>query len=233
MQYVRYGKPTGTSMASIKKSMKGKSRLAPFVPSRPFANARLNAQELKGVDTSIATTIDSTTEVINNTLNLITQGDSFNNREGATVMLKSIEITGRLDLLPATATSSTGVAYIWIVLDRQPNGAAATATGTTGYLTSANAYEALPTIPLQYRFKTLGKICVDLTAQAGVSGAYNPTAKPISFYKKFKKPIEVRFTGNAGSIADIATNNIFLVAGSSDVDDLISFGGTARVRFTG
>lgn len=233
MQYARYGKPTGTSMASIKKSMRGKSRLPPFVPSRPSANAQLNRQELKGIDTAIGTTIDSTTELVTASCNIITQGDSFNNREGATVLLKSIEMVGRLDLLPAAAATSTGVAYIWIVLDRQPNGANATATGTGGYLTSTVANEALPTIPLQYRFKTLGKLVVPLTAQAGVSGAYNPTAVPISFYKKFKKPIEVRFTGNAGSIADVATNNICMFAGSSDVDDLISFGGTFRVRFTG
>lgn len=224
--------PAGTYKTYAQASKRNKRDASPRQKIQR-QNASLNRQELKGIDTNIGTTIDSTTEVITNTCNLITQGDSFNNREGATVLLKSVELTGRLDLLPAANTTAAGCAYIWIVLDKQPNGAAATATGTTGYLTSSVANEAFPTIPLQYRFKTLGKLVIPLSATAGVSGAYNNIVGPVSFYKRFKKPIEVRFTGNAGTIADIATNNIFLVAGSSDVDDLISFGGTVRVRFTG
>lgn len=230
----RYYKPTGVSQAAFTQRMRGQGRLAPFVPPRlKRQNAMAwNRAELKGIDTTIGTNVDSTTEVITNTCNLITQGDSFNNREGATVLLKSIEITGRANLVAGASANATGCMYLWVVLDKQPNGAALTATGATGYLTTATANEALPTIPMQYRFKTLGKIRLDFSATAGVTTAYNNQSQSFTWFKKFKKPIEVRFTANAGAITDIATNNIALVAGASDVDDLISLGGTVRVRFT-
>lgn len=220
--------------AEAKAKRRTQARLPFFVPPRLKRQNAMswNRAELKAVDTQLSFTLDSTTEVVQGTVNLATQGDSFNNREGATILMKSIEITGRMNLVPTTSANATGVAYLWIVLDKQPNGAALTATGATGYLTSTVANEALPTIPLQYRFKTLGKIRIDFSATAGVSTAYNNQAQSFTFYKRFKTPIEVRYTANAGTIADIATNNIAIVGGSSDVDDLISVGGTVRVRFT-
>lgn len=193
----------------------------------------MNQQELKVLDTSISTLIDTTTEVVNNTLNLVTQGDSFNNRDGATIQISSVQIVGRVTQVPGAAATSAPIAYIWLVWDKQPNGAAATATGATGYLTSATANEALPTVPLQYRFKTLKRWVIPLSSQAGVTTAYNNVSQEVEFFKKFKTPIEVRFTANAGTIADIASNNLLLIAGAADSDDTITFGGTARIRFTG
>lgn len=226
----RPSKPTGSPTYPKRKAQ---ARMKPFVPRRPNAQRLLNKAEVKGIDTNISTLVDSTTEVITNTCNLITQGDSFNNREGATVMIKSVQIQGRVTQVPAAAATSAGVFYLWVVLDKQPNGAALTATGATGYLTTTTANEALPTIPMQYRFKTLGKIVIPMNSQAGVTTAYNNRAEDVSWYYKFKTPLEVRFTANAGTIADIATNNIALVCGASDTDDTMSFGGTVRVRFTG
>jgi len=204
--------------------------MKPFTPYRNTKSQQLlNKQELKFLDTSISTTLDTTVEVTNN-LCIVTQGDANNNRDGAVIRVKSVQITGRLAQVPGAAATSAGVAYIWLVLDRQPNGAS---LAVTNYLTTTSAPEALPLVANQYRFKTLAKLAVPLNSQAGVTTAYNNCAMPVDIFYRFKTPIEVRYTANAGAITDVSTNNIALVTGAADVDDTISFVGTARIRFTG
>lgn len=224
-------------MFSQRKKRMMASRLTPFTPPRPpSAKAVLNSQELKYCDTQITTTIDATTEVINSSLNIIPQGDTASSRDGNIVEVKSIEITGRLAFVPAAAATASTIVCIWVVLDRQPNGAAMSATGaSTSYLTSIDgaATSMLPLPPNQWRFKTIAKFVIPLMATAGVTTAYNNSSAPITLYKKFKKPIQIRMIANGGTIADISTNNFAIVAGASDSDDLVSFTGQTRLRYTG
>lgn len=202
-------------------------------PFKPYRNTRtqqlLNKQELKFLDTAVGITLDTTVEQVT-TFNAITQGDANNNRDGSVVQVKSVQIQGRVANIPAAAATSAGIAYIWVVLDRQPNGAAPT---VTDYLIGTTAPTALPLVNNQYRFKTLGKIVIPLNSQAGVTTAYNNQSMPVEWYKSFKTPIEVRFNGNAGTVADVTTNNIHLIAGAADADDIIAFNANLRIRFTG
>lgn len=213
---------------------KARRARAPWQPPRPARPPPIDIPEMKALNTALSFNFDNTAGTEITSLNLVTQGDSFDNRDGATIKISSLEIVGRLFCTPAAATSSAPTAYMWVVLDRQPNGAAATGAGAnTAYLTSTDAPTALPVIPMQYRFKTVWRMAISLPSQAGVSGAYNGMSAPVHFYKKFKKPIEVRFSANTSSIADIQTNNFFIVAGLSDADDTVTFNGTSRIRFTG
>ena len=202
-------------------------------PFTPYRNTRseqlLNKQELKFLDTAISTTLDTTLESINN-IALVTTGDTNSNRDGSSIYVKSIEITGRVANVPAAAATSAGIAWLWIVLDRQPNGAS---VAIADYLTSTTANTALPLVANQDRFKTLGKIIIPLVAQAGVTTAYNNSSMPVQWYYRFKKPLKIRYTASAGAITDLSTNNLAIVGGAADVDDLIAFNGTARIRFTG
>ena len=202
-------------------------------PFTPYRNTRseqlLNRQELKFLDTAISTTLDTTLESINN-IAIVTQGDANNNRDGSSIYVKSIEITGRVANVPAAAATSAGIAWLWIVQDRQPNGAS---VAIADYLTTTVANTALPLVANQDRFKTLGKIIIPLNSQAGVTTAYNNQSQPVQWYYRFKKPLKIRYTGNAGTIADCSTNNLAIVGGAADSDDLIAFNGTARIRFTG
>jgi len=45
----------------------------------------------------------------------------------------------------------------------------------------------------------------------------------IDEYIEFKKPLEIRYTASAGAITDIASQNIFLIAGAtSGIDDTVT-----------
>jgi len=236
MQYARYGKPTGTSIAAIQAKMKKKGRLPPFVPKRiPLRALSLPArQESKYLDTTLSFALDLSTEVVASSLNLVTQGDTATTRDGNVIVISSLEIQGRLAYVPQGAATAASCAYMWIILDRQADGTAPTATGNaTSVLTGSNTCDLLPLPANQWTFKTLGKIVVPMVATAGVTTAYNNSYADVHWYKKFKNGLEIRFNGNAGTVADVMSNNILLIAGAMDTDDAISFTGVARIRFTG
>lgn len=218
-----------------KAKRRAQAKLPPFQPKRIFRqNAILNRQELKYLDTAISTSIDSTTEVITGSCNLVTQGDGATNRDGNVIEVKSIEIQGRLYFNPgAAATAATGV-YIWLVWDKQPNGAVPSVfAGNAAYLVGSEAADYLPVPANQYRYKTLVKLQYDMVASAGVTTAYNTVYANVHFYKKFKEPIQIRFGASTGAITDVMSNNLAIIAGSSATDDLVNFLGNARIRFTG
>lgn len=221
----RKAKPTSTKASGAKRWMKGRAPIANY----GRATTALNSQELKVKDTAISTLVDTTIEVINQ-IALITEGDGASNRDGQVVKVKSIRITGRVSQVPAAAAVSAPIFYLWVVLDKQPNGAALT---VTDYLTSTTAHLALPNTSFEWRFKTLTKIVIPLNSSAGVTTAYNNYAMPVDVFYKFKTPLEIRYSASAGAVGDLATNNLCLVAGAADSDDTISFSGTARLRFTG
>lgn len=239
MQYARYGKPTGTSVAAIQAKMRAKGRLPPFTPKRKIGIKSLSLparQESKFLDTSISTLIDATPELINNTLNLVTQGDTASTRDGNVIVISSIEIIGRLAQVPAAATVSAPIVYIWLILDRQCNGNAPAATGSALsplQYDGTNACTLRPIPANQWTFKTIKKWAIPLNSQAGVSTAFNNVSCDFSYYKKFKNGLEIRFNGNGGTISDIMSNNLFLLAACQDTDDTVNFTGNCRIRFTG
>jgi len=204
--------------------MKGRAPVSNYKPTNP-----LDVQELKFLDTAISTLVDTTTEVINQ-IALVTTGDGASNRDGQMIRVKSVRIVGRVSQVPAAAATSAPIFYMWLVWDKQPNGAAFT---VLDFITSATAPLALPNTANEWRFKTLAKVVIPLNSPAGVTTAYNNVAMPVDVFYKFKKPLEIRYQGTAGTVADLATNNLCLVAGAADSDDTITFSGTARIRFTG
>lgn len=193
---------------------------------------KLAKPELKVFDTANAFNFDSTGEVpATGQLCLIQTGDTLNDRDGATVQLKSVQIRGVVTFTPGANATAASVMYLYLVHDRQCNGAAA---AITDVLTGTNMASAMGNVPNQYRFKILKRIVVPCIAQAGVTTAYNNVVVPVEEYIKFFTPIEVRYKASTGAITDITSNNLFFLAGSDgNSDDTGSFVGTTRLRFTG
>jgi len=192
----------------------------------------LQKAELKVFDTTLSFNFDATGEVpATGQLCFIQTGDTLTNRDGAVVQVKSLQIRGTLNFAPGAAATAAALVTLFIVLDRQANGAAA---AVTDVLTGTNMNTDLPNVPNQYRFKTLRRMQFTLNSQAGVTTAFNNVNIGIDEYIQFKKPIELRYTASAGAITDLASNNIFLMAGSNSAqDDTVAFSGIARLRFTG
>lgn len=225
---VRPYKPTGSPTFPKRKAA---ARMKPFKPARATQQKALNKAEVKFFDTALSFTFDSTGEVpATGQLSLVAQGAGNQQRNGYLINVKSLQIRGVVAFTPAAAAQAATNAVMHVMLDRQPNGAAAAITDA---LTSTAIYKALPVVPAQYRFKTLRRIVIPMNSQAGVTTAYNGYNTVIDEYIEFKKPIQIRYNGTTGAITELITNNLFLFAGSDgSSDDTIAFDGNARIRFT-
>lgn len=202
-----------------------------YVKTKSMAS-KLAKPELKAFDTAIAFTVDQTGEVpATGQLSLVTTGDTLADRDGAVIQVKSLQIRGTLTFAPAAAALAACNVYIYIVQDRQANGAAA---AIASVLTGNDMSIALGNVPNQYRFKILKRLVFTMQSQAGATTAYNNVKAAFDEYIKFYTPIEMRYTASAGAITDVASNNLFLLAGSdAGQDDTVTVAGTARLRFTG
>lgn len=187
-----------------------------------------STQEHKYFDTALNFTIDSTGEVPSTgQLCLITQGDAGNQRDGINCHLESISIHAFLNYVPSTATSASTIAVILLVQDTQCNGAAATAGDVMNSTDFQSGHRNLTT---GNRFKILKRFQFVLTATAGVSAAYNTVIAPWDYYSKLNIPM--KFSNSTSSVADVESNNLFLLASSLQSDDLITVNGEVRLRFT-
>jgi len=218
-----------TYIFSAKRSKTGKKQaFRPGYDRTGGAYGKYNSRssgELKFFDTAISFTADLTSEVVAQ-LSLIAQGTTDVTRIGRKATIKSINVVGQFNLAPgANAVGNTTVA-MYVILDKQCNGAAAT---QSEIFTSADIRTALRNLDNSERFVILKKFQVDLTSSAGVTTAYNNSCKSIQWYKKCDIPII--WDSTTGAITEIRSNNIFLYCGSAPQDDLVTFTGTVRLRF--
>lgn len=185
--------------------------------------------ELKFLDTANAFTFDTTGEVpATGQLNLIPQNVTESGRIGRKCTIKTIHMKGNINLDPGASVDVASTAYLYVVLDRQANGAAA---AITDVMTSANLSTAFRNLSNMGRFKVLKVMRWTLNPTAGVSTAYNWVARSYEFYLKVNIPLE--FSGTTGAITEIRSNNVFLLAGTDSLsDDIISLNGATRIRFS-
>lgn len=177
-------------------------------------------EEWKAITTNLTLNQDSTGSLV--LLNGCTRGGDIANREGRQINMRSVEIK-----LQDFVTSGTGIDQnhrILLVLDKQPNGVA---PAIADILDSASTY-ALRNLNNRKRFKILW----DKRLQMNASGEPFST-KLINKYKKFY--IQTTYNaGDVGTIADIATNSLYLI-GFGNVAPGATAGScnaNVRVRFT-
>lgn len=193
------------------------------------------SRELKFFDTALSFNVDATAEIpATGQLTLIPQDDTQSGRDGNKAVIKSINIHGIMNLVPATAANATEVVYMYLMQDTQCNGAAATVgDANTGIFTSNTLSQAQRTIANNTRFRILKKWVINLTSAAGVTTAYNNAMKSFKWFGKCNIPIMYDASATTGAITTIRSNNLFLVAGTSGAtDDLVAVQGTCRLRFS-
>jgi len=199
--------------------------------SRVYQKAPAATKELKFFDTSLSFTADATGEVpASGQLNLIPQGITQATRIGRLCTVKSIRIQANLAYIPGADTAGATMIYIYVVLDKQCNGAA---VAVTVPLTGTDFRSALPNLANSQRFVILKRFAVPLVAQAGVQTAFGRAVSDIDWYMRCSLPIEFDATAADGSIATIRSNNLFLMAGTdNNTDDLVAVNGICRLRFS-
>jgi len=177
-------------------------------------------------------------------LNAMQQGTGASNREGRKITMQSIQIEGAISCAvqaDQTAADIMPVVKVWIVLDKQTNG------GTASGLDSENVYTNPSTgviggvSPLRNmlytkRYKVLKELEVPMTNLVPVydgtnveqSGAHNAFSCFIDL-----KGRGVEYLGNAGTVADIVDNGLFVLATASSVTYAPAITYNARLRFRG
>lgn len=221
--FVHSGKVArGTGLAAKRVSVPAKTYYGRF---------RSGCAENKFFDTAIGFTFDATGEVpATGQLCLIPQGDTESTRDGRKVVLNSIYLKGSVFLTPGASAQASDNVHLYVVLDRQCNGAAA---AVTDVMTGANLDVSFRNLSNSERFVILKHLTWNLNPQAGVTTAYNNCfAGHFEWYHKLDLPLE--FSGATGAITEIRSNNIFLLAGSAGgTDDLVTMSGGCRLRFQG
>lgn len=213
---------------AIRRMQRGYVRKGGFYGRFNTAKARAGG-ELKFFDTDLSFTFDSTGEVpATGQLNLIPQDATQSGRIGRTCTVKSIHIKGQVQYVPAASTNGCDSAFMYLVLDKQCNGAAAAATAV---LDSTDFRVAMTNLENSDRFVILKKWIHNLNSSAGVSGAYGRYIKNMDFYKKCNIPLYFDSTAATGALTTIRSNNIFLLAGAGQEDDVTTFAGQCRLRF--
>jgi len=196
-----------------------------------MGSARRGAMpEMKFFDTTLSFLFDTTGEIPNSgQLTLITQGTGESQRDGRDVYIKSISIKGHMTLTPAAAATCSGNTHLFLILDTQANGEAATATTV---FTSASFSVAHLNLANSQRFRIIKHWVHEWNPPAGATTAYNNVNQTLSYYKKCN--IKVMINNTDGAITGIRSNNLFLMAGASaGIDDLVTFAGECRLRFVG
>lgn len=200
------------------------------VGGRRFPPSRFSgpAGEVKFFDTQLSFTVDTTGEVpATGQLVLIPQGATQSTRIGRKATVTSLQIRANCTHVPAGGANAASTMYLYLVQDTQANGSAA---AVTDVFTSASLEQGLINMSNSSRFKILKKWVYDFNSGAGVTTAYNNISRHIEFYKKMAVPLE--YSGTAGAISELRSNNLFLVAGAIGADDAITVSGTARVRYS-
>ncbi len=188
--------------------------------------------EKKFRDVSMAGTIASAGTVLSTgTLLGISQGTSEIQRIGNTIMVVSMQMQGHLRLPPTTVETDTYEEVKMIVyLDKQCNGA----TATIAQMWEGTNTHDFNNLENRKRFRVLAKRYFSLksTGGGGATGADNWAGdmKQFSWFKKFKKPIEIEYSGSGAAITDIRSNNIGVMLISNK--GLAVLNGRIRIRYT-
>lgn len=196
-----------------------------------YAAGRFTAPsvELKYFDTAISFSADATGEVpATGQLCLIPSGATEATRIGRKCTVKSIAMHGIMVQVPGAATAIADQVTMFLIWDKQCNGAAASASDV---FTTNNPVTANHNLANSERFVVLKKWQVLFQPGAGVQAAYNQTIRQWSVYKKCNIPLE--FSSTTGAITEIKSNNLFLYCGTAGgTDDTINVTGTCRLRFS-
>lgn len=223
----RYAKSSKRRKTGIAKFRAGRDRVAGYYGRYSGSSSSLSGGELKFFDTDIDFSLDQTGEVVaTGQLNLIPQGVTESTRIGRKCRLTSLQLRAMWTYDPAASVSPSSPCFLYLVLDKQCNGAAA---AVTDVLNGSAMNKALINMANSDRFTILKRWVWTPTAVAGVDGAYAPVRGTIDYYKKCD--ILLDFSSTTGALTEIKSNNLFLLGGSSAGDDVTTITGQVRLRY--
>lgn len=146
-------------------------------------------------------------------------GTGDTSRIGNNVRVQRMRITGQF------SDSATGKYRVIVAIDKQCNGAACTAADILSSVSVNGPYNHDTVVGWGGSRFTILK---DTKGEINLQVAATAVVKQWSFYRK--SPVIVRYSGNAGTVSDVVSNNLVLlfVSDNSTVD----FTGVLQLMFT-
>ncbi len=181
-------------------------------------NKILSNQEKKKIENADSTNMASTPTII--PLTLVGQGDGGAEREGNSIILKSI--SGKIGLRMNTAQASGNLSRLMLVFDSQVNNAQFTAGELLQDTTIGDNIVSALNLDGSQRFKVLWNKVVAMSPQ-GIESAYR------TFFKKLN--IKARYSGTSANISGVESKGLFFVFmdDNSGNQNVITY--NLRIRF--
>nr|WAE42720.1 MAG: capsid protein [Cressdnaviricota sp.] len=195
-------------------------RSAPyFAHGYPGAGGPMSA-EFKAISRAMSDTVDSTGTIA--CMNGTTMGSDLSNRVGRQIEMRSIEMKVYMNVISGTGVDQE--MRCLLVYDRQTNGVSATITD----ILDTNNCQSLRNLDNRKRFKIL----MDKRFTFEASGQ-NPSHCVWDYYRKLRHPVQYN-SGNAGTVADIASGALYIIFFGDKVAGVTSGHEETklRIRFT-
>lgn len=172
-------------------------------------------------------------------LNNIAQGDDASNRNGARVLLKSVQVEGFVEVPPQadqTSADASCMVFVALVMDTQTNGAA---LNTANVYANPSANAALTPLPVRNilfskRYKVLSVQRLDFDTPNltydGTNIELGGAIKHFSMYRKMSLPVQ--YSAGTGVITSIVDNSLHLVCGTNSVALVPTLSCNTQIRFT-
>ena len=230
----------------------GKKKFKADVPATRGLRTKGVKAEIKGVDAALAgLTFDSGATRVQ-CLNLTTQGNAEQNRNGRKISMKSVMVRGNVVIANDPTTPAKDYLRAILVYDRQPNGAFPSFGDVFQDTNVAGTQQSIAYSGVNLSNASRFKILRD--ASWGISFGFDPTGVPAtvvsiappqvmgdisrpSTFKWFVKlgNLETHYNStNGGTIADITTGSLllFTIGLQTLANSAYQLDGEARVRYT-
>lgn len=170
---------------------------------RKFQNnivPRASGHELKQLVTPITTSSTGSAFTVI-PLNLIGTGDDFNNRDGRSILAKSLRIRGKF-------SSNSGDPFrVCVIMDR---GTGTLPTGAEIFRTGTAPGDA-------FNLDNRDRFTVIKDSLLFVGTNTNDSTVLVDWYLPFPKDVECKYTGTAATQGSLGSNAIYIVYGSTAV----------------
>lgn len=207
-----------------------------------FKPARPSARELKFNDVSHQAEVEATIADANQdpgvsgSLTNISLGTSQSQRIGRCVYPKTLTIYGSLDVDEQVQNITDFYIQIWVVLDKQTNGAGMTSTDFLTSLGTTIQADAFQNLEYSDRFRLLKKMMIRIKPNTFRSGtgtdALFNTQVPFRIHCKLPAFSKQQYSNNTGGVSDITSESYHLLAIKSNGAPVCKIQYQCRCRYT-
>jgi len=222
-------------------TMAARDRKIAKVPTNKTLNTKIKRiqrnVEIKHKDYEINGSAVTTTGLLLDDHNFVQEGDTNITREGAIIRATSLQFIGRFTTDGTILDTATRIRMI-VFWDSQTNGAVPNLSGVNGIL-DVLTIDGLTFSPRQTNTLKRYKVIYDkiYTVNPQLDFVRLPATGTITANVKVHKPFRLRFklsraitySGNAGTIADLVSNGIYIFCMSDS--DTVGVSGGIRLYF--